>query len=106
MLMMRVGLLAATVAFAFTTWASWSSGFPPEVAFLRGGLAFMAVSFVAYLGELVIAPAPPQAERPAAQAPHGAAAPPTPGQDDVARDGAEASLDAPVAGGWNEREAA
>ncbi|MPZ98543.1 MAG: hypothetical protein GEU80_04235 [Dehalococcoidia bacterium] len=106
MLMMRIGLLAASVAFAFTTWASWDAGFPPELALLRGGLAFMAASFVAYLGELVIATAPPAPPRTAVEVPANTASPPNPSQDEAARDGADASVDAPAASGWNERQAA
>ena len=41
--------------------ASILAGFPSEIAIVRGVLAFMAISFVGYLGELVVVTAPPPA---------------------------------------------
>jgi hypothetical protein len=68
---LRIGLLLGALGFLYVSWASYDAGFPVEVALVRGVLSFMAVGFVAYLGELVVATAPP---RPAAQLSAGAAA--------------------------------
>lgn len=57
--------LASGVAVVVTI-ASSLAGFPPEIAIVRGVLAFMAISFVGYLGELVVVTAPPPA-RPSQQ---------------------------------------
>lgn len=59
---LRLGLIGGSLAFLFVGWASWSAGFPVEVAAARGTVAFMGVSFIAYLGELVIATAPAATE--------------------------------------------
>lgn len=58
---LRFGLLLAALGFLYVSWASWSAGYWPEVALLRGLVAFMAVSLLAYVGELVVATAPPRA---------------------------------------------
>ncbi len=57
----RFGLSLAALGFLYVSWASWSAGYWPEVALLRGLVAFMAVSLVAYAGELVVATAQPPA---------------------------------------------
>ena len=57
---LRIGLILGALAFLYVSWASWDAGYPPEVAALRGGVAFMAVTIVGYLGELVVASAPPR----------------------------------------------
>lgn len=59
MLLLRIGLYAAVLLAVSATWMSTSAGYPVEVAMLRGLVVFMGVSFVAYLGELVVATAPP-----------------------------------------------
>lgn len=59
---LRLGLIVAALAFVYVTWASWAAGYYPEIAMFRGLLAFMAVSFIGYLGELVVATTP-QAEQ-------------------------------------------
>lgn len=61
MLILRIGLYAAIAMAALATWASTSAGYPIEVAMVRGLLAFMGGSFVAYLAELVVMTAPPPA---------------------------------------------
>ena len=58
---LRLGLVLGTLAFLYVAWASFRAGYPVETALVRGGLSFMALSFVAYLGELVVATAPPLA---------------------------------------------
>lgn len=55
----RFGLSLAAFGFLYVSWASWSAGYWPEVALLRGLIAFMAVSLLAYAGELIVATAPP-----------------------------------------------
>lgn len=66
---LRLGLVFAVLGCAYVAWASWAAGYPPEVALVRGMIAFMAFSLVAYIGELVIATAPParKAATPAAE---------------------------------------
>jgi hypothetical protein len=59
MAVMQLGLTAAAIAFLFVSWASWSAGYGPEIAVVRGLVSFMAVSLLAYVGELVVATAPP-----------------------------------------------
>ena len=56
---LKIGLVGGALACLYVTWASWSAGYQIEAALLRGLLSFMAMSFVAYLGELVVATAPP-----------------------------------------------
>lgn len=63
MLILRLGIYSATLAAAYVTWASSGAGFPIEVAMARGLLAFMAVTFLAYLAELVVLTAPPADRR-------------------------------------------
>lgn len=58
MLFLRVGLYLAMAMACVATWLSWQAGYPVEVATLRGLLAFMAISFVAYVVELVVMTAP------------------------------------------------
>lgn len=58
MLILRSGLYVAMALALYTTWASSNAGYPIETAMLRGLLAFMAGSFVAYLAELVVMTAP------------------------------------------------
>ncbi len=57
---LRLGLIVAGLAFGYVTWASWAAGYYPEIAMFRGLLAFMAVSFIGYLGELVVSTTTPQ----------------------------------------------
>ncbi len=58
MLILRAGLYLAVLVALYVTWASRGAGYPIEVAALRGLIAFMAVTFVAYLAELVVITAP------------------------------------------------
>lgn len=59
MAVLRVGLAIAGLGFLIATVASFRAGYPLEMALVRGLLSFMALSFVAYLGELVVATTPP-----------------------------------------------
>lgn len=69
MLILRAGLYVSITLGVYATWASSSAGYPIETAMLRGLLAFMAGSFVAYLAELVVMTAPvPQRRAQAAPA--------------------------------------
>lgn len=61
MLILRAGLYVAVGTAALTTWLSAEAGYPIEVAMVRGLLAFMAASLVAYAAELVVLTAPPPA---------------------------------------------
>lgn len=58
MLIMRLGLVIAGLGFLIATVGSMRAGYPAEMALVRGLLSFMALSFVAYLGELVVVTAP------------------------------------------------
>lgn len=58
MLIMRLGLTVAALGFLIATIGSMRAGYPAEMALVRGLLSFMALSFVAYLGELVVVTAP------------------------------------------------
>lgn len=58
MLIMRLGLTIAALGFLIATIGSMRAGYPAEMALVRGLLSFMALSFVAYLGELVVVTAP------------------------------------------------
>ncbi len=60
MLVLRLGLTIAALMFVASLVLGMRAGFPVEVALVRAGLAFMAVSLVAYVGELIIATAPPK----------------------------------------------
>ncbi len=60
---LQLALAFAGVAFLYVSWASWAAGYGPDVAVLRGLIGFMAVSLVGYIGELIIATAPPPAQR-------------------------------------------
>ncbi len=64
MLILRTGLYVAVGMAVLATWMSSSSGYPIEVAMVRGLLAFTACSLVSYFAELVVMTAPPPA-RPA-----------------------------------------
>ncbi len=78
MVILRVGLVVGALAFLYVAWASWSAGYPPEVASVRGIVAFIAVVIVGYVGELIVATAPvvmPQAAQDADAASEAAAAP-------------------------------
>ena len=78
MAILQLGLIVGALCFLYVVWASWSAGYPPEVASLRGVVAFGAVAIVAYVGELIVVTAP-GGEQQAAQhaAESGAAAPAT-----------------------------
>lgn len=64
---MRIGLWVASAVAVLGAWSSWQAGFPPELAVVRGTIAFVAVSFVAYIAALVVATAPPVASGDAQQ---------------------------------------
>jgi len=57
-LVLRLGLTIAAITFVGSFVLGLRAGFPAELAVVRAVLAFMAVSFVAYLGELIVATAP------------------------------------------------
>ena len=59
-MVLRLGLTIAGLMFLASFVLGLGAGFPVELALVRAVLAFMAVSFVAYVGELIIATAPPQ----------------------------------------------
>lgn len=103
MVILRLGLIVGSLAFLYVGWASWSAGYPPEVASVRGVVAFMAVTIVAYFGELVVATAPEQ-HQPAASstdrstpATAGAAAPAAPAGAASATAGDAAGITTPSA---------
>ena len=58
---MRLGLIISAGSFLFVSWASWAAGFPVETAVLRGSIAFIALSFLAYIGGLIAISTPPAA---------------------------------------------
>lgn len=58
MAVLRLGLMIAAVGFVIATIGSARAGYPLEIALVRGLLSFMALSFVAYLGELVVVTSP------------------------------------------------
>ncbi|MEE8421791.1 MAG: hypothetical protein V3S31_03330 [Dehalococcoidia bacterium] len=60
MYVLRLSLIGAALACAYVGWASWSAGYTPEVAMVRALVAFMVVSFVGYLAEMVVASQPPR----------------------------------------------
>ncbi|MGE3855638.1 MAG: hypothetical protein AB7G21_01625 [Dehalococcoidia bacterium] len=85
MAVLSIGLVVGAVSGAFVAGGALDRGFPIEVALVRGAVAFMALAFVGYLGELVVVTAPPReraADRPTTddakaptEAPERAAAP-------------------------------
>lgn len=83
MAVLKLGLVLAGLAFAWVSWASWSAGYTPEIALLRGLLAFCAASVVGYVGALIVATAPPRGVA-------GGAAPPA-GNSATAPDGPTAT---------------
>lgn len=60
MAVLSVGLVVGAVVGAFVSGGSLDRGFPIEVAMVRGVVAFMALAFVGYLGELIVVTAPPR----------------------------------------------
>ncbi|HSG91296.1 MAG TPA: hypothetical protein VLA56_18920 [Pseudomonadales bacterium] len=64
MLILRVGLHVSIAMALLATWMSSSSGYPIEVAMVRGLLAFMAGSLVSYVAELIVMTAPPPQRQP------------------------------------------
>lgn len=62
MAVMHLGLAISGIAFLYVGWASWSAGYTPEVAAVRALVAFMAVNFVAYIGQLIVVTQPPKPE--------------------------------------------
>ena len=59
MAVLRLGLTIAALGFLIATIGSVRAGYPLEIALVRGLLSFMALSFVAYLGELIVVTVPP-----------------------------------------------
>lgn len=55
---LSMALVIAAIAGAFVTGGALDRGFPVEVSIVRGALAFMAIAFAGYLGELVVVTAP------------------------------------------------
>lgn len=74
MAILQLGLVVGALCFLYVVWASWSAGYPPEVATLRGVVAFGAVAIVAYIGELIVATAPADEQQAAQHAPERAGA--------------------------------
>jgi len=68
MVVMKIGLYAGALAFVGVTWASWSVGYAPELALVRGLFGFMAMSAVGYVGAIVVVTAPRATASPAAAA--------------------------------------
>ena len=64
--MLKLGLMLGGIAFLWVSWASWSAGYPPEIAAVRGLIGFMAICTVAYFAELVVSTATPVAGEAAA----------------------------------------
>lgn len=60
MAVMHLGLVFSGFTFLYVGWASWSAGYTPEVAAVRALVAFMAVNFVAYIGQLIVVTQPPK----------------------------------------------
>ena len=60
MLCLFSGLLMGAVVCLFVVGGSIEHGYPIEVATVRGLVGFMGVSLLAYVGELVVATAPPR----------------------------------------------
>ena len=101
MVWLRLSLMVGGVAALYVGIASWSAGYPAELAIVRGVLGFMAVTFVGYVAELIVATAPP-AEADAGGAQDGtqegeAAALASAGNAAPARIPAEASTERPPA---------
>lgn len=63
MLILRIGLYVSIGMAVLATWMSSTSGYPIEVAMVRGLLAFMAGSLVSYVAELIVMTAPPPQHR-------------------------------------------
>ncbi len=61
MLFLLAALVLGTVACVVVTGGSLQFGYPIEVAIARGLVAFIGLSIVGYLAELVVATAPPPA---------------------------------------------
>ncbi len=80
---LQLGLACAGVAFLYVSWASWAAGYGPDVAVLRGLIGFMAVSLIGYVGELIIATAPPPAQQIPEQAAAPEEGPPASAQSDI-----------------------
>jgi hypothetical protein len=57
---LKLALLAGAGACLYVAWASWSAGYPVELAITRGVGAFVAMAVLGFLGELTIARARPQ----------------------------------------------
>jgi hypothetical protein len=55
---LSMALVIGAVSGAFVTGGALDRGFPVEVAMVRGAVAFMAIAFAGYLGELVVVTAP------------------------------------------------
>ena len=52
MYLLKFALLIGAGACVYVAWASWSAGYPPEIALTRGVIAFMAFSLLGFVGEL------------------------------------------------------
>ena len=77
MAILHLGLALGAAAFLYVGWASWNAGYGPEIAVVRGLIAFMAVTFVGYIGELIVATAPPARQDAGAEPEQPATEPPT-----------------------------
>ncbi len=57
--MLKLALITGACASLYVSWASWSAGYPPEIAIARGVVGFTAISFLGFCAELVAARARP-----------------------------------------------
>lgn len=63
MAFLSMALVIGAVTGAFVAGGALDQGFAIEVAMVRGAVAFMAIAFAGYLGELVIVTAPKREEQ-------------------------------------------
>lgn len=58
MVFLQVAMVIGAIAGAFVAGGAIDLGFPVEVAIVRGSVAFGAVAFVGYVGQLIVVTAP------------------------------------------------
>jgi hypothetical protein len=59
-LYLRIGLVLGALACLYVTGASWVAGYTPEVAIVRGVIAWGALTLLGYAAELVVVMASPR----------------------------------------------